>query len=138
MAVFQGSEGARVLSQSGFLGVQGLPISSADVIRFLQNPDTFVVMGYEDGVMAGYVVCAKRLMEDQTPELFILQVVGDGGALWVNEGWQKFHEFAAKIGARQIGTMLPVDEAATLARRFGLSPRGVYAVTPVKGRGARN
>ena len=138
MAIFPGSEGARVLFQSGLLGLQGLPVSPPDVMRFLQNPDSYVVMGYDGGVPLGYVVCCKRIMEDQVPELFILQVVGDGGALWVNEGWRDLHTFATKLGCTQVGTMLPYDDAPTLMRRFGFTPRGVYAICPIKGEGQAN
>lgn len=103
------------------------------MLRFLQLADTYAVICYRDGVPEGYIICCKRMMERQTQELFILQAVGDGGTRWVTEGWACVHELARRLGCVRIGTMLPIDTAPMLCRRFKLVPEGLFATTLVRG-----
>jgi hypothetical protein len=132
MEIYPGPKALSVLSQSGLLS-RDLPIEPDDVLRFLKLADSYALICYQDGVPEGYVVCCKRMMEQQTTELFILQAVGDGGMRWVTEGWSCVHELAKRLGCVRIGTMLPMLAAPGLCRRFGLVPQGVFATTPVRG-----
>jgi hypothetical protein len=122
-----------VLWQSGLLASRDLPIEPNDVLRFLEQPDTYAAICLQDGTPQGYVVCCKRYMENQIPELFILQAVGDGGKAWVTEGWARIHELAARLGCVRIGVMLPFDRCGVLVRRFGFEQVGVYCTAFVRG-----
>jgi hypothetical protein len=136
MEIYPGKRALPALTRTGLLVGRDLPVDPEDLYRFLQLTDTYAVIGYRDGVPQGYVICCKRFMEHEMPELFILQVAGDGGPGWVTEGWQQLHKFAARIGCHRIGAMFPVDRAPVLCRRFGFRPEGVFCVTPVRGEGA--
>lgn len=131
MAIFQGPQAMTTLQATGLLN-RNLPISPDDLERFLHLDQSYAAIGYRDGAPCGYVVFCRRLMEEQTPELFILQVAGDGGSDWVNVGWEQIHTLAAKLGCRRIGAMLPWHRAKALARRFHLFPQGVYCTAFVR------
>lgn len=136
MDIVPGRQAGQILVRSGLLCEdQDLPIDPQDVLRFLQHEHAYAVICCRDGIAQGYVVCCKRIMEQQIPELFILQAVGDGGSDWVDEGWRQMHAFAASLGCRRIGTIFPVDRARSLCRRFDLRPEGVYCTTIVRGAG---
>lgn len=136
MEVIQGQQAVPALGLSGFLKSDSdLPVSPEDLFRFLNDPDTYAIIARWDGVPFGYVVCCKRYMEHETPELFVLQIYGLGDRAWVTKGWECLHRFAAKLGCYRIGAVLPYDNAPFLARRFGLEPQGVYATTLVRGDG---
>jgi hypothetical protein len=133
MAIVPGAAAQTALQQSGLLGQKALPIEAADVLTFLQTPDSFAVICFKDGVAQGYVVGCIRTMEGQVRELFILQATGDGGSEWVSEGWEALHWLAARLGCRRIGTIFPVSMAEPLARRFKFTPQGVYCTALVRG-----
>jgi hypothetical protein len=136
MEIFPGKKASHTLMQCGLLTRRDLPVDPEDVLRFLERQDTYACIGFRDGVPQGYAICCKRFMEHQTPELFILQVVGDGGAAWVTEGWKHLHRFAAKVGCHRIGAMFPFGQTEVLCRRFGFRPEGVYCISPIRGEGA--
>ena len=138
MGIYPGQQAARALLTSGQLAGRDLPISAEDVLRFLEVQDSYALIGFENGAPNGYAVVCKRTMEQLIPELFILQVASDGGALWVNEGWKAIHTFARKIGCHRIGTVLPYAEAPALMRRFGFEPQGVYCTALLRGDDTQN
>lgn len=120
------------LQATGLLTQHILPISPVDIGRFLCLEQSYAAICYRDGEPCGYAVFCKRLMEEQTPELFILQAVGEGGREWVDEAWAQIHELAIKMGCHRIGMILPSAFAAVLARRFHLFPQGVYCTAVVR------
>src|SRR5215469_2938365 len=122
MEIASGKQAGEALIRCGLLMHRDLPIDPEDVIRWLQMPDTFAAICFNDGIPTGYVVGCKRPMERDVSEMFILQAYGDGGPGWVTAGWQYLQQLAAKLGCHRIGVMLPMAKAPSLCRRFGFTP----------------
>jgi hypothetical protein len=135
LSCYAGLKARYELQTSGLLEeaqeIYDMPVCAEDVLRWLTQPDSFVLIGYDDDVPVGYVVFAVRTMEHGVRELFTLQTYNAGAKHHADVGLAALFTIAQKMNCARIGTMLPYDTAAVHCRRFGWTPSAVYATREV-------